>query len=155
MAAKSMQTASDLVAEKSRTGDEWVPAPTLDQLEGLDTENWAYRWIEKRPNRVKKFMAEGWTFVNELDGDRIFHKRAQTGQLDAGRALTTEVDYREVVMMKLPKERAEARRRYYQAKTDKAVGLINREVSQEARNLGGEITPMAKVQSGSSVTVIE
>jgi len=153
MAAK-MQTAQEIVADKARV-DEWVPAPTLDQLEGLDTENWAYRWVSKLPNRIKKFLAEGWSFVNKEEGDHVLHRRSQTGQLDAGRALTTEVDYREVVMMKLPKERAEARQRYYQAKTDKAVGQINREVKQEAKNLGGDVAPRAQVQSGNSVTVIE
>src|SRR5574341_567687 len=109
MTAK-MQTAREIVAEKSGV-EEWVPAPTLDQLEGLDQENWAYKWVDKRPARVKRHLAEGWEFVNKEDGDHVLHRRAQTGQLDAGRALTTEIEFREVVMMKLPRAKAEARRR--------------------------------------------
>lgn len=150
-----MQTARELVAEKSKLTDEWRPAPTLDGLEDMDHENWRYKWVSKVPNRVKRHQAEGWAFVNESDGDHVFHRRAQTGQLDAGRALTSEVEYKEVVLMKMPKARAESRDRYFQTKTDRAVGLINREVAQEARNLGGEVTPRAQVQSGNSVTVID
>jgi hypothetical protein len=150
-----MQTAKELVAEKSRVDDEWAPAPILDGLDGLDRENFVYRWADKRPGRIKKLMAEGWSFVNSEEGDHVLHRRAQTGQLDSGRALTSEVDFREVVMMKLPMAKAESRRRYFQRKTDKAVAVINRDVAQEARNLGGEITPKAMVKSGSVTTVIE
>ena len=150
-----MQTLKELIADKSNNLDEWRPAPTLDQLEGLDTENWTYRWVSKVPQRVKRFMAEGWVLVNELDGDKIFHKRSAVGALDAGAKLDSSVDYREVVMMKLPKGRAEARQRYYQAKTDRGVSLINREIQQQVASMGGEVQPVAKVQSGNDVTVIE
>jgi hypothetical protein len=144
-----------MVADKASPGEDWVPASTLDEIEGLDRENFVYRWVDKRPARVRKFMAEGWTFVNELEGDRVLHRRAATGALDAGGALTSEVDFREVVMMKLPVGRAEARRRYYQQKTDDALGQINRDAKQAARALGGEIEPSGKVVTGNSVTVIE
>lgn len=100
-------------------------------------------------------LAEGWTFVNELDGDRVFHRRAQTDALNAGKSLDSGVDYKDVVLMKLPIERVEARRRYYQKKTDKAAELINREAQTAARNLGGEIEPHVRITTGNSVTVIE
>ena len=155
MAEKRVQTAREIAEAKNHGSDEWIPASTLDQIEGLDRENFVYRWVEKRPERVKRFMAENWTFVNELDGDRIFHKRGNTGALDAGKSLDTSIDYKDVVMMKLPRERAEARRRYYQKKTDKAADLINQDAKNTARNLGGEIEPHVRIQSGGNVTVIE
>lgn len=155
MAEKRVLTAREIAQEKNHPQDEWVPASTLDQIEGLERDKFGYRWVQKDPSRIKRFMAEGWTFVNELDGDRIFHRKATTGALDAGSGLDTSVDHRDVVMMKLPLDRVEARRRYYQRKTDKAVELINRDAQQAARNLGGEINPQVKIQSGGNVTVIE
>jgi len=155
MAEKRVLTAREIAEAKNHGADEWIPASTLDQIEGLEQDKFRYRWVEKKPERVKRFMAEGWSLVNELDGDRIFHRRGQTGSLDAGKTLDTSVDYRDVVMMKLPIERAEARRRYYQKKTDKAAELINRDAQNNARNLGGEIEPHVRIQSGGNVTVIE
>lgn len=153
--AEKIKTAREIAEAKNHGTDEWIPASTLDNIEGLERDKFVYRWVEKRPERVKKQMAEGWTLVNELDGDRIFHRRAQTGALEAGKSLDTSIDYKDVVMMKLPIERAEARRRYYQKKTDKAAELINRDAQNTARNLGGEIEPHVRIQSGGNVTVIE
>jgi hypothetical protein len=155
MSEKRVPTAREIAEAKNHPGDEWVPGSTIDQIEGLDRENFAYRWVQKDVARIKRFLAEGWTFVNELDGDKVLHRKATTGALDAGSRLDTSVDHRDVVMMKLPRERAEARRRYYQKKTDKAVELINRDAQNAARNLGGEINPQVRIQSGGNVTVID
>jgi hypothetical protein len=156
MVGKARQTVAEMAADKANAGEEWVPASTLDQIDGLDRENFVYRWVDKRPQRVKKFLAEGWSFVNELEGDRVLHRRAATGALDAGGPLTSEVDFREVVMMKLPVSRAEARRRYYQRKTDSAMQQIGTDAKQQAQALGGDIAVDAKVQTGDNpVTVIE
>ena len=154
---KARPSTQDIAEQKVLDDDEWTPAPTLDQLDGLDLENWAYRWVAKAPQRVKKFLTEGWTFVNQAEGDRVLHKRSTVGGLDAGSAMTSEVDYREVVMMKLPRKRAEARRRYYQRLTDKSANMINRDAADTARDLGGEMKATIRVQSGdqSQVTVIE
>lgn len=153
--SKQVQTAREIAQGKNHGTDEWVPASTLDQIEGLEKDKYGYRWVEIRPARVKKMLAEGWTFVNELDGDRVFHRRAQTDALNAGKSLDSGVDYKDVVLMKLPIDRVEARRRYYQKKTDKAAELINREAQTAARNLGGEIEPHVRITTGNSVTVIE
>ena len=153
MVAKSRQTRKEAVAAKAAVEDEWVPASLLDSIEGLDRDNFVYRWARKDSGRVKKLQAEGWSFVNEAEGDRILHRRAKS--LDDGRALTSEVDFREVVMMKLPIAKAEARRRYFQRKTDKATELINRDAQDKAAAMGGEINPKVRIESGSDVTVIE
>lgn len=153
MVAKSRQTRYELLSEKSGQQDEWVPASILDQIEGLDRENFVYRWVSKNPGRIRKLQKEGWSFVNEAEGDRVLHRRVPN--LDDGQPVTSEVDFREVVMMKLPIERAEARRRYFQKRTDRAMELINREAQQQAANLGGEVNPSIRVQSGNDVTVIE
>lgn len=155
MVAKSRQTTKQIVGAKAKATDEWVPASILDQIEGLDRENFGYRWARKDPARIRKLQAEGWSFVNEAEGDRVLHRRAQTSSLEDGRQLTSEVDFREVVMMKLPIARVAARRRYFQKRTDKATELINREAQQQAANLGGEIRPTVRIQSGQDVTVIE
>ncbi len=156
MVAKSRQTTKQIVAAKAKAEDEWVPASILDKIEGLDRENFVYRWADRvKPGRVRKLQAEGWSFVNEADGDRILHRRAQSSSLADGSALTSETEYRDMVMMKLPVARAEARRRYFQKRTDKATEMINREAQQQAANLGGEIKPSVRIQSGSDVTVIE
>jgi hypothetical protein len=152
---KKILTTREMAQDKSHPEVEWRPASTLDQIDGLDEENFRYRWVEIRTPRVKKMMAEGWSFVNEMDGDRVFHKRAQTGALDAGKPLDSMAEYKDVVLMKLPMATAIARRHYYQKKTDKAAELINREAQEEARTRGGNVKPHVRITTGNQVTVID
>jgi len=154
---KERQTKEELVEAKAIEADDeqWVPASLLDTIDGLDRERFAYRWTSKDPSIIRKRIAEGWTFVKEADGDHVLHRRSKDRSLEDGSALTSETEYRDVVMMKLPMARANARRRYFQKKTDRATEMVNREAQSEGAAKGVEIKPTIRIQSGNDVNVIE
>lgn len=156
MTAKARQTRQEIIAEKQGIEDEWVPASLLDEIEGLDRENFVYKWARKDPQRIRTLQQEGWSYVNEADGDHIFHRRPRASELEDGKPLTSETEMRELVMMKLPAARAEARRRYFQRKTDRQTEQVTREAQQAAVAAGGQIDPQIRIQTGNQeVTVIE
>jgi hypothetical protein len=139
--------------------DEWHPAGLLEDLQGLDLENFAYKFARRDPDRIRRLTAEGWTLVNDLDGDSVQHKLSSVGRLDAGSKLTSAVDFRELVLMKLPQKRAAARRRYFSEKSERAMRLITHKVKEDANALGGGIeTRNARVEYSNNpgkTTVIE
>lgn len=156
MTAKARQTRQEIIAAKDAAEDEWVPASLLDEIEGLDRENFVYKWARKDAQRVRALQQEGWSYVNEADGDRIFHKRPQASSLEDGAQLSSVTEMRELVMMKLPVGKADKRRQYFQRKTDRMTEQVTREAQQAAVAAGGQIDPQIRIQSGNSEpTVIE
>lgn len=156
MTAKARQTRQEIVAAKDAVDDEWVPASLLDEIEGLDRENFVYKWARKDPQRIRALQQEGWSYVNEADGDRISHRRPRASALEDGEQISSTTEMRELVMMKLPATRAEARRRYFQRKTDRMTEQVTREAQQAAVASGGQIDPQIRIQTGNSEpTVIE
>jgi hypothetical protein len=99
-------------------------------VKGLETEDFTYRWVNTDRANLAKKQAEGWEVVNKNDGSNTEHERAN--ELTDGAPLTdTLTEYRDLVLMKMPKELADARNDYYkQVHEDRISGLVSSTKSQ-------------------------
>ena len=113
----------------------WEPASNLQQLVGLDLVNFVYRWVDKSdPQNFARKVKEGWLVDNTVDGSRTEHTRAN--KLDNGANLTPSVkDSRGLILMKLPKKLAEARKKYYQKRADEQLGMVTQQIKQEGKGV--------------------
>lgn len=147
MSEVSKQT--KVVGETKKAKVKWQPATLLDSVKGLDKENFAYRWVNKQDAaNLRKKQAEGWEVVSALEGDKVEHERP--GRIDEGGRLTgSSFEYRDVVLMRMPKELAQARKEYYQEQTDLQLKSVVERTKSDAEAAGGEIT--GKVQVGQRV----
>lgn len=111
----------------------WRPAEQL--LVDNKDPNFVYRWCAKDPANLARKRAEGWQPVNGLTGMSADHERPET--VMGGSPLTGVTEYRELVLMALPKDIAEARRAHFNEQTDRqARGVKDRlthEISSAAR----------------------
>jgi hypothetical protein len=148
-----MVTKKELIQESSTTDDTWEPAGLLEELEGLDRENFTYRWCLKDSTRQRKLKAEHWVLANELEGDSITHRHSVIGKQDGNTAPDGSTNFRELVLMKLPKKWAEARQRYHREKSQKAMSIVNQEVDQAS---GGRVkATFVSEHAGEKVTIID
>lgn len=116
----------------------WTPAKLLDTLTGLDWDNYAYRWVNADPGNQMKKMAEGWEPISKLKGDRVEHQ--QSPSLDGGGSLVGSLTvYREMILMRMPKDLADARREYYDALTDGTEDALRASLTQQAAAGGAEV----------------
>lgn len=92
----------------------WAPARMLD-VKGVPN-GIVPRWVNKDPANVEKKTAEGWKPINATTLQIVEH--------GASDSLSTAKTYRDVVLMGLPKETAEARREFFQEQTNRqTIGL--------------------------------
>ncbi len=82
----------------------WKPAEKLDLLN--KEPGWRYRWCEKDDVNLVKKQSEGWEYTNTE------HKHPEN--VGDGHPLTSITEYREMVAMRLPEERAKARDEYHE-----------------------------------------
>lgn len=124
--------------EQTKTKVSWKPASILDTVHGLDLQSYNYRWVSKEKSNLAKKQAEGWSFVSELDGDKITHERPQT--IKTGSSLQgSGTEIRDVVLMKMPKEVALARADYYKQKADDNIRQLAKEPKKLAAANGGSV----------------
>ena len=98
----------------------WKPASTLTahSIKGFRT-----RWTNKDPMVVQRKEAEGWVRVNAETGLTTEHEHP--GDIASGKPLTSTLEYRELFLMALPEEVAQARDEYFTEKTDaQSAGLV-------------------------------
>lgn len=124
------------VATKQKV--EWKPASRLNNVEGLDTDNFTYRWVNKDEANLMKKKAEGWEITKKTEGDKAEHVRANN--IDTGAPLATDLtDYREMVLMRLPNELAEARKEYYAERNRQQIDALTDSANAKASQIGGSV----------------
>lgn len=113
----------------------WEPASNLQQLIGLDFVNFVYRWVDKSdPQNYARKCKEGWIVDNSVDGSKTEHTRAN--RLENGANLTPSVkDTRGLILMKLPKKLAEARKKYYQKRADEQLGMVTQQLKEAGKGV--------------------
>jgi len=92
------------------TTKSWKPAKVLEIPEKFKDSRFVYRWVDRdRIGNVRKKLSEGWEIDSELTKKLV--KLPKT--LQDGSNLDSTFHIRELILMRLPKELAEARRKYY------------------------------------------
>lgn len=116
----------------------WKPASVTD-VTHKDPDS-RYRWVNKDSDNLAKKQAEGWNFVDaKTDGSQTSAPR-----IEDGNSMTSVVEKRDVVLMKIPEEVAQGRDAYMNNKADKRIsGLtahIKEDLDKEGADMHGDIT---------------
>ena len=112
----------------------WEPASNLQNVMGLDSENFVYRWVNREdPQNFKKKQKEGWIIDNTIEGSNVEHTRAKTLETGANPSSSVK-DLRGMILMKMPRKLAEARKKYYDKKAADQLSMVTHQ--QTLKNEG-------------------
>lgn len=136
------QSNNDAAPSPKKGKRSWAPAQKLEVRN--KKANLRYRWVSKDPENVDRKLAEGYTFANKTTGAQAEHMKP--GAVSDGQELTTATEYREMVLMAVPEETAQARQEYFQELTDKQTvglkGALQRDVERSAHEHGAPTSPI-------------
>ncbi len=123
-----------------RGNSSWKPASITDVV-GKEP-GYRYRWANKDPDNLAKKEAEGWETVSGLKADNT--TPTDSNRIDEGKNLTSVYEKRDVVLQRIPEEKALQRDAYYNSENERRVtGLtahIKKEAGKEGTGVHGEIT---------------
>jgi len=108
----------------------WVPASTLPVPEKSDS--WVYRWLRRSffgqedPSNMSKKVREGWEPVDPKDHPELamYVDARQRGQAQI-------VEVGGLILARLPRERAEARRAYYANMSKQQMQSVDQQLANE------------------------
>lgn len=118
----------------------WKPARMLDVE--FDTPGYRKRWVDNDPANIRRKQAEGWVFVNKETGFPAEHK--DPGLVHGGAPLDSSIQYRDVVLMALPEDTAQARDEYYAEINKRQLEGVNETAAANMQSVG----PMATTRKG-------
>ena len=114
----------------------WKPAQMLT-VKNKHPE-YRYRWRDKDRQNIQKAEAEGWIHVNPITGLPGDHENPGDQE-----SMTSTTEYRELTLMALPEETAQARDEYFQERTDSQTrGLkrqFQRDLAEQAEKQGADV----------------
>lgn len=125
---------------QSKPSIPWKPARILDIPEDLKDSRFVYRFVNSKAegNELKK-QNEGWEYDTE-----VLRKMKEKGLFVGRRTLQdgtpTDSVYtlREMVLMRIPKEMAEARNKYYQERAEAKSKRFKQDFDAAIRTEGGD-----------------
>jgi hypothetical protein len=116
----------------------WEPAPLLP-VSGKDP-NYVYRWV--RLDNLDKAMVEGWDPVKGVNKGK---EEPPPILLLDGTQIDSAIRKRNLILCKMPKELADKRNAYYQARTD---SLLEAQAEKFKEEVGGRTYGGIKVVEG-------
>lgn len=111
----------------------WKPANMLDvtnKKKGL-----RYRWCDKDGGNVQKKLSEGWSFVDSTSG--ISGDHVEPHRINDGKKMTSLREHREMILMAMPEELAEARNEVFREKGERNLDGTKDLLRHEADVHGG------------------
>lgn len=116
----------------------WAPAAPL----GIKSRDPSFRlrWVHAEPANMMRKQAEGWEQANSSDA---VHDRPNG--VESGRGSPAGVlEYRDMVLMKIPEEMARERASYYESRTRETLSGLTAKAKNEIRaktgvSVSGEI----------------
>ncbi len=110
----------------------WKPAAMLDVAEKVP--GYRLRWADNDALNLQRKKSEGWVFASTISGVNAEHEHPEkTGD---GHSMTSVTEYRDLVLMALPEDLAEARDAYFTEKTDLQTVSLKREAEKAASEVG-------------------
>lgn len=96
----------------------WAPARILDIPEKFKDPAFTYRWVNKdKAGNLRKKQSEGW----EIDKELTRKMSGIAKPIQDGSPMDGTIQVREMIVMRLPQERAEARKAYYRDKNARSI----------------------------------
>lgn len=100
----------------------WKQARVLDVPEKYKDPRYVYRWVNKSDVSFRKKLSEGWIVDKEIAKKLILEKTIMDSDAKDG---TTQV--RGLILMKLTKEAAEQRKKFYANRQGRSMSHIDAE----------------------------
>lgn len=122
------------VEEPKKGARSWVPAAPLG-IKAKDPTN-RLRWVHAEPANMLKKRAEGWERATRSDA---VHDRPNGVESGVG-APADVLEYRDMVLMKLPEDVAREREAYYRTQAQQQLsGLQSRAKTEIRRQTGATV----------------
>ena len=104
----------------------WAPATALEaqKIPGCRT-----RWTNKDPMNLQRKESEGWVHVHADKGLKAEHEHPE--DIHSGKPMTSVTEYRELTLMALPEEVAQARDAYFTERTDAQSASLVRNLKED------------------------
>lgn len=136
-------------AEQKKGKPTWKPA---NRLQVRKEPGWRYRMCSKEEANIAKKQAEGWQYVNTTTGIPGEHERPDG--VGDGNNLDSAFEYRDLVLMAMPEELAQAREEHYQQITQKQVAGLKKQVKSDVEKAARQAGVPASEITG-NITIIE
>jgi len=128
----NIREALEVKKEKKKGSVSWRPSSILGIPTHLKDPNYRYRWCDKdKLGNIRKKESEGW----EIDKVLSRKMTSLNTTINDGSPLDGATTMRELIVMKMPVEMAEARNKYYE---DRANGSMEEMNEQFKRDTGGK-----------------
>ena len=131
-----LDTAKKPVTKKGKTT--WKPANIM----GLTNKdpNYSYKWAEATGQNIQRYIAEGWEVVDRTT-DKVNALSSNT--MDFGSQQDTTIRSREMILIRTPRENAEARKEYYANEMNETIKAIKTN-AETGLNSAGAVKPYGK-----------
>lgn len=114
----------------------WSPS-NLGDVQNKES-GFRYRWARKDDDNLAKKREEGWEFVSAVNNPKTKSVHPDS-RPDEPHTMTSNVERRDSVLMRLDEETAEARDEFINAKTNRSTQAL---LSQTKQGLGKEGAPI-------------
>ena len=108
----------------------WKPHQSL-QVTKTDP-NRRYKWANKDDLNLERKLHEGWDFCDKPDA---LHMRPKTVEAGSGK-VGSKTEYRDLILMSIPEERAKAREAYYAEQTAEQTKGLKHSLDSKLRGMG-------------------
>lgn len=114
---------------KKKGRPSWDEASTLlvynkdGSLFSKGDDGFCYRWEENDPHRIQIQKARGWEIVSDIASTGVT-RGDEADAIGDGRPLTTVLEYKELIQMRIPEELARDREQYMQEKADRQMQIV-------------------------------
>jgi len=140
------------MSEQKKGTKSWSPSNLGDIIE--KEPGFRYRRVRKDDDNVAKKLEEGWQFVNAINGPKTQAIHPE-GRPDEPHKITSTVEGRDWVAMRLDEETAQARDEFYNEKTARLEKRINTQTKQELYKDGASIHGSITKERRGVKTIIE
>ena len=142
------------IPKKKKGRPAWDEASTLlvynkdGSMFSKGDDGFRYRWEENDPHRIQIQKARGWEIVSDVATTGV-KRGAEADAIDDGKPLTTVLEYKELVQMRIPERLAQDREQYMQEKADRQMQIVtgggtqgHDQIEDARRQTQGKVQPV-------------
>lgn len=130
----------------------WSPSNLADVVNKED--GFRHRWVRKDEDNIAKKKAEGWEFVSGVNGSQTKGTHPDS-RPDEPHAMTSNIERRDSVLMKLDDETAASRDDYINNETARRTSALLRTAKQDLGKSGAAVHGSISMEKRGTRTVIK